>query len=150
MNNILTINIEDYYQVGAFSHLIPYREWERFEDRIRRNTDSALELLRDTDTTATFFVSGWIAEKHPEVLRAIASNGHEIASQGYYQQSIRNAPPDVFRDDVRRSKQIIESATEHQVLGFRVGRGWIGPDDLWALDILSREGFIYDSSVCPR
>ncbi len=149
MKNILTIHIEDYYQVGAFSHLIPYQEWERFEDRIRRNTNRALELLDETGTRATFFVSGWIAEKHADLLRSIVAAGHEIAAQGYYQHSIRNAPPGVFRDDVRRTRQLIEQAVGHEVLGFRVGRGWIGPDDLWALDVLEAEHFTYDSSICP-
>lgn len=149
MNNILTINIEDYYQVGAFSHLIPYQEWERFEDRIRRNTDSALDLLSETGSKATFFVSGWLAEKHGDLLRRIGADGHEIAAQGYYQHSIRHAPPDVFRDDVRRARGIIEDAAGREVLGFRIGRGWIGPDDLWALDVLHEEGFSYDSSICP-
>ena len=149
MKNILTIHIEDYYQVGAFSHLIPYQEWERFEDRIRRNTSSTLELLDETGTRATFFVSGWIAEKHADLLRNIVAAGHEIAAQGYYQHFIRNAPPGVFRDDVRRTRQLIEQAVGHEVLGFRVGRGWIGPDNLWALDILEAECFTYDSSICP-
>ena len=149
MINILTINIEDYYQVGTFSHLIPYREWERFEDRIRRNTERTLDLLRAADARATFFVSGWIAEKHGHLLRRIREEGHEIAAQGYYQQSVRNAPPAVFRDDLRRSRAIIEDAIGCAVLGFRVGRGWLGPDDLWVLEVLREEGFRYDSSICP-
>ena len=149
MRNILTINIEDYFQVGAFSHLIPYDEWQRFEARIRRNTDATLRLLSSSGARATFFVSGWIAEKHPDIFHAIIEAGHEVASQGYYQQSIRDAPSELFRADVRRSKRLIETATGKQVVGFRVGRGWIGPDDLWALKVLGQEGFAYDSSVCP-
>ena len=78
MKHILTINIEDYYQVDAFSELIPLHEWERFEDRIRRNTDSTLELLAETGSSATFFVSQWIAEKHGTLLRGITEAGHEV------------------------------------------------------------------------
>lgn len=150
MNHVLTINIEDYYQVGAFSHLIPFAEWERFEDRIRRNTDRALDLLAETGARATFFVSGWIAEKHGDLLRGIVDAGHEVAAQGYLQQTIRAAPPTVFRDDLARARAIIEDASGQGVLGFRVGRGWIGPDDLWALDAIAAEGYAYDSSMCPR
>ena len=149
MKNILTINIEYYFQVGAFSHLIPYDEWERFEDRIRRNTEAALKLLNRSGARATFFVSGWIAEKHPDIFQSIIEAGHEVASQGYYQQSIRDAPSELFRADVRRAKLLIKTATGKQVRGFRIGRGWIGPDDLWALKVLGQEGFAYDSSVCP-
>ena len=149
MNHILTINVEDYFQVGAFSHLIPYREWERFEDRMTRNLAATLTLLAAHNATATFFVSGWIAENHAEIFQPILKAGHEIGAQGYYQQSIRGIPPLAFRDDVRRSKQLIEAAIGHEVLGFRIGRGWIGPDDLWALDTIHGEGFRYDASICP-
>ncbi len=149
MNHILTINVEDYYQVGAFSHLIPYQEWERFDDRITRNLNATLQLLAEHDAQATFFVSGWIAETHPEIFAPILDAGHEIGSQGYYQQSIREIPPPAFREDIRRSKQLLESVLGREVLGFRIGRGWIGPDDRWALDIIREEGFRYDASCCP-
>ncbi len=147
--HILTVEVEDYYQVGAFRHLIPFGEWERFEHRLRRNLDRTIELLEAYDASATFFVSGWIAEKHPEVCRTIAEAGHEIGAQGYYQQSIREIPPPAFGDDIRRSKLEIEAVTAREVHGFRIGRGWLGPDDLWALDIIREQGFRYDASLCP-
>lgn len=149
MKHVLTINVEDYYQVGAFSHLIPYREWERFEDRLTRNLERTLKLLAEHEASATFFVSGWIADNHPELFPPILEAGHEIGAQGYYQQSIRGIPPAAFRDDIRRSKQLLESVIGREVSGFRVGRGWIGPDDLWALDCIANEGFRYDTSLCP-
>lgn len=148
-NNILTLTVEDYFQVGAFSELIPFSHWERFDARIKRNTELALAMLERHGAVATFFASGWIGENYPDILRAIVDAGHEVACQGYYQQSIRDIAPPAFRDDLRRSREAIQNATGQVVRGFRVGRGRIGPDDMWALDILIEEGFAYDASLSP-
>ena len=148
-NNIVTINVEDYFQVGTFSQLIPFTSWERFDVRLRRNAEITLALLARFDATATFFASGWIGENYPEILRDIHRAGHEVACQGYYQQPIREIAPPAFRDDVRRSRQAIEDAIGETVQGFRIGRGRIGPNDLWALDVLASEGFSYDASLSP-
>ncbi len=148
-HHIVTINVEDYFQVGAFSHLIPYAHWERFDARIQRNTETTLALLNDTRNRATFFASGWIGENYPHILRSIVDAGHEVACHGYYQQSIREIAPAAFREDLERSRRVIEDATGRAVHGFRVGRGWIGPDDLWALEALCEQGFRFDSSICP-
>ena len=147
--HIVTINVEDYFQVGAFSQLIPFSHWERFDARVKRNAEATLALLARTSTLATFFASGWIGENYPEILKTIVDAGHEVACQGYYQQSIREITPRAFRDDLRRSRDAIENATGFAVAGFRIGRGRIGPDDLWALDILAEENFSYDASICP-
>ncbi len=147
--HIVTINIEDYFQVGTFSQLIPFSHWERFDARIKRNTEAALDLLDRSATIATFFASGWIGENYPEILRSVVDAGHEVACQGFYQQSIRDISPPAFREDLRRSRSAIENATGHAVQGFRVGRGRISADDVWALDILAEENFSYDSSICP-
>lgn len=147
--HIFTVNVEDYYQVGAFRDFIQQDHWERFETRLRINTEATLELLADTNNQATFFTSGWIAENHPELLKDIIAQGHEIACQGYHQQSISDLPPKAFKEDIKRSKASVEDAIGVAVNGFRIGRGWIGPSDLWVLDALSEAGFLYDSSLCP-
>ncbi len=147
--NIATINVEDYFQVGAFARLIPFAHWERFDSRLKRNTDAALSLLDETASTATFFANGWIGDNHPDVLRTISDEGHEIACSSYYQQAIRDISPIAFREDLRRSRQAIQQAVGKEVRGFRVGRGAIGPDDLWAIDILCEETFLFDSSLRP-
>ncbi len=147
--NILTVVLEDYYQVGAFSHLIPRSNWDRFESRIEQNTAAFLDLLDETGNKATFYVCGWIAENFPGVVAEVVRRGHEIACQGYFHHFIDEMTPQAFRDDVRRSRTAVERAAGVKVRGFRVGRGWIGPKDLWALDILAEEGFTHDSSVCP-
>jgi polysaccharide deacetylase family protein (PEP-CTERM system associated) len=148
-NNIITLTVEDYFQVGAFSELIPFSHWERFDARIKRNTELALAMLDRHGAVATFFASGWIGENYPDILRAIVDAGHEVACQGYYQQSIRDIAPPAFRDDLRRSREAIQNATGQVVRGFRIGRGRLGPDDMWALDILIDEGFAYDASLSP-
>ena len=148
--HVLTINIEDYFQVGAFKQLIPYEHWARFEPRVQSSIETTLELLEATNNRATFFSSGWVAENQPRVLQSIVEAGHEIGCQGYFHHTIRDLAPAAFRQDAVRSRAIAEDAIGQEIRGFRIGRGWIGPDDLWALDILGEEGFSFDSSVCPR
>lgn len=147
VSHILTVVVEDYFQVGAFSHLIPHRNWERFETNLARDTEGVLALLEATGCRATFFSSGWIADNHPAVLRRIVEHGHEVACQGYVHHGIGELTPDAFAKDVRRSRRAVEDATGQAVLGFRIGRGWIGAEHLWALDVLAEAGFAYDSSV---
>ena len=147
--HVLTIQVEDYYQVAAFKRLIPAAHWQRFEARVRRNTERILDWLDETDNRATFFTSGWLAARDPELAALIVERGHEVACQGYYSEAITDLPPPVFRNELRRSRAAVEAATGVEVRGFRIGRGWIGRNDRWALDILAEEGFAYDSSARP-
>ncbi|GAA0856236.1 hypothetical protein GCM10009114_17390 [Aliiglaciecola litoralis] len=146
--HILTIVIEDYYQVGSFQHLIPNDYWGRFESRLKRNVDVALALLERTNSTATFFVCGWIADYHPEIIKIIASKGHEIACQGYFHHNLESIPKAEFVKDIKRSKEAVERALGKQVQGFRIARGWLKPSQLWLLQELADMGFEYDSSLC--
>ena len=147
--HILTVAVEDYYQVGSFNQAVQLGQWHRFESRVERNTQKALDLLDRNGVKATFFALGWIADEFPEVIREISRRGHEIASKGYWHRSIRQMTPGEFRDDVRRSREALEKASGKRVLGYRVAHNWLTPDDLWALEILAQEGFLYDSSICP-
>jgi polysaccharide deacetylase family protein (PEP-CTERM system associated) len=147
--NILSIQLEDYFQVGAFKELIDQSQWYRFEQRVQRNVQKTLQLLEQHKIKATFFVSGWIAERSPEIVRTVAEQGHEIASKGYDNLSIRQMSPERFRDDLKRAKEALERASGTRILGYRVARGWFNPADLWALDVLAEEGYAYDSSVRP-
>jgi len=145
-SHILTVVVEDYFQVGAFSHLIPNDYWSRFETHLRRNTETALALLEEYDSQATFFTSGWIADNYPDTLRRIVEAGHEVACQGYFHHHIGELLPEEFGKDVRRSRLAVEDAIGQAVHGFRIGRGWIRPCELWVLDALAEAGFSYDSS----
>ncbi|MEQ9608098.1 MAG: polysaccharide deacetylase family protein, partial [Kiloniellaceae bacterium] len=119
--HILTVVLEDYFQVGAFSHLIPSGYWDRFETNLQRDAERVLALLEETGNRATFFTCGWIADNHPEILRRIAAAGHEVACQGYFHHAIGELSPDDFRADVRRSRRAVEDATGQAVRGFRIG-----------------------------
>jgi peptidoglycan/xylan/chitin deacetylase (PgdA/CDA1 family) len=130
--HLLTIGLEDYYQVGAFSSLIQRGQWYRFENRLERSTMRTLDLLDEFDIRLTFFVLGWIGQMFPQLVRVVAERGHEIASKGYYHRNIRTLTPAEFREDLARSRDALESASQTRVLGFRVADGWFEPADLWA------------------
>jgi len=147
--HILTVNLEDYFQVGAFNKYVQKGQWYRFESRLEHHTDKALELLSRHNTKATFFVLGWVADHYPELVKRIADRGHEVASRGYFHRNIRDLSPEEFRDDLHRAKAAIERASEKKVVGFRTADGWFRPQDMWALDVLAAEGYAYDSSVGP-
>ena len=118
--HILTVALEDYYQVGAFNRLIQRGQWYRFERRIEQATNRTLDLLDQFQARATFFVLGWVADTMPELVRAVADRGHEIASKGYYHRNIRQLTPSEFRDDLARARESLEHAGGHRVLGYRV------------------------------
>jgi len=149
MLNALTIDVEDYYHVTAFESVIPYRDWERLESRVERNTHRLLDLLDEYKTKATFFVLGWVAERQPKLIRAIGEHGHEVAAHGYAHQRIDTQSPDQFREETRRSKRIIEDAIGEPIIGYRAASYSITAKTIWALDILKVEGFLYDSSIFP-
>jgi polysaccharide deacetylase family protein (PEP-CTERM system associated) len=147
--HILTVVLEDYCHVAPVSGVIPTDYWHRFESRVQRNTDLALDLLDEVGAKATFFVLGWIGEHQPQVVAEVVRRGHEVASKGYFHRSIRQMTPDQFREDVRRSRDALQDATGQAVRGYRVPRGGFGDGDEWALDVLIEEGFLFDSSSRP-
>jgi polysaccharide deacetylase family protein (PEP-CTERM system associated) len=147
--HLLTVMLEDYFHVIAFNGLIQRSQWDRFETRLEKNTLCALDLLDRFNIKTTFFVHGWVADKQPEIVREVARRGHELGSRGLYHRSTRRMTADEFRDDLARSRDAVERASQTKVLGYRAARRWSGPEDLWALDILAEEGYAYDSSLLP-
>jgi polysaccharide deacetylase family protein (PEP-CTERM system associated) len=145
---LLTVGVEDYYQVGSFEGLIQRENWYRFETRIARNTHKTLDLLDTFGVHATFFVLGCVADAMPEVVREIVRRGHEVASGGYWHRTIRQMTPVEFREDLRRSREALERAAGTRIFGHRVPH-FLKPSDLWALDAVAEEGYAYDSSVRP-
>ena len=107
--NALSFDVEDYFQVSNFEHLVAFEDWPKWESRVERNTDHILELLDETDQKATFFVLGWVAETMPSIVRSIVENGHELGTHGYRHRLIYTLTPDEFREDLRRSVDILES-----------------------------------------
>lgn len=147
--HLMTVLVEDYFQVGAFEKLIQERNWSNFEPRYEQNTRKALDLLDSYDTKATFFVLGWIADQNPGLVREIASRGHEVASRGYYHRSLKNLSPEELREDLRRTNAAIEAATGQKVVGYRSAEKLAFSRDSWIFDVLADEGMAYDASFMP-
>jgi polysaccharide deacetylase family protein (PEP-CTERM system associated) len=147
--NILTVVLEDYFHVGALSDLISPSQWDRFEPRYEANTLKTLELLKQFNLRATFFVLGWIAERHPELIAEVANQGHEIANYGFYHRNVRQMTREEFRDDSRRSRDALEAASGKCVVGYRIPQGLRAPSERWMLDVLAEEGYLHDSSLFP-
>lgn len=148
--HLLTVNVEDYFQVGVFRKFISTDNWYRFEPRLKQNIQNVLDLLERHNTKATFFVLGWTAEKDPALVRSLVDAGHEVASRGFLHQPLLDLPKSEIRDDLRRSKAILEDVTNHPVDGFRLSNGWLTKDTLWLLDEIADAGYRYDSSLMPR
>ena len=147
--NAMTIDVEDYFHVSVFDGLVPRDRWPHLESRVSDNTERLLRLFEEAGVTATFFVLGCVAERMPALVERIAAMGHEVASHGYAHRLIYDQAPAAFRDDVRRAKDILESAIGRQVDGFRAPSYSITPRTLWALDVLIEEGHRYDASIFP-
>jgi polysaccharide deacetylase family protein (PEP-CTERM system associated) len=147
--HFFTVDVEEHFQVSAFEAVVDRGSWDRLESRVARNVDLVLELLARHDATGTFFVLGWIAERQPEVVRAIARAGHEVASHGQDHKRVTHQTAQEFRDSVRRSKTSLEDVAGQPVLGFRAPSFSIIPGREWAFDILLEEGYRYDSSLFP-
>ncbi|HHI78998.1 MAG TPA: DUF3473 domain-containing protein [Planctomycetes bacterium] len=146
--HILTVNLEEYFQAGALSQTVQRKHWERLETRLQTTVPLILERLEKASAQATFFVLGWTAEQHPELVQMILDKGHEVASRGFWHHGYREAPPEAFREELERTKEALEKAGVPIVHGFRSPR-WITRDELWMLDVLGEEGYAYDASVNP-
>jgi polysaccharide deacetylase family protein (PEP-CTERM system associated) len=147
--NMLTVDVEDYFQVSAFDPIVSRAHWSSWPSRVAANTDRVLQLFDDAGVRGTFFVLGWVADKFPDVVRRIAAGGHEIASHGYAHRLVYEQTPREFREDLRRSRYAIESIANQPVLGYRAPSFSITRQSWWAFDVLIEEGFLYDASIYP-
>lgn len=149
IRNALTIDVEDYFQVSAFAPYIPRSDWVNRECRVERNIDRILQLLADTNTRATFFTLGWIAERYPDMVRRIVEAGHELASHGYGHERAHDQTEEAFFADVKLAKLLLEDLAGQEVKGYRAPSFSISERNLWAFDCLERAGYNYSSSVYP-
>jgi polysaccharide deacetylase family protein (PEP-CTERM system associated) len=149
MKNALTFDVEEYFHAEAFARVLRPEEWPTLESRVTRATERLLDILDRDRVRATFFVLGWVAERHPSLVREIASLGHEIACHGYGHRMIQHLTRQEFELDVTRAKRALEDATGRAVLGYRAPTFSIMHETLWSLDVLAEAGFRYDSSIFP-
>ena len=143
----MTFDVEEWFH--AHNLEVPQDRWDDYPSRLDRPIDEILSLLDRYDTRATFFVLGWVASRHPSIVRRIQCAGHEIASHGHEHRPITDQSRAEFREDVRRSKAILEDQIGQSINGYRAPSYSLGPATEWAFDVLEELGFTYDSSVYP-
>jgi len=149
VKNAFTIDVEDYFQVEGLASAVDRRSWDGFRTRVGGSTALLLDMLAQHKVRATFFVLGWVARKHPEIVRRIAASGHEVASHGMSHRLIYTQSPAEFQQETRDAKALLEDLAQRPVAGYRAATYSITRRSLWALDILCEEGFRYDSSIFP-
>lgn len=149
MQNALSVDVEDWFHVGAFEGTIARADWAGLTHRVERNTDAVLSLFAEAGVGATFFTLGWVAEQYPALMRRIAEAGHEVASHGYDHARVFTLSPEEFRADLRKSRALIEDASGQAVTGYRAPSFSIDHRTPWAHRILAEEGYLYSSSVAP-
>ncbi len=149
IRNAMTVDVEDYFQVSAFERYIDRNDWDAQPCRVERNVDRILALFDQHDVKSTFFTLGWVAERYPGLVRRMSEQGHEVASHGWSHVRVTQQNPAEFREDVVRTKALLEDTTGCAVIGYRAASYSIGADNLWALDVLQETGHRYSSSIYP-
>jgi polysaccharide deacetylase family protein (PEP-CTERM system associated) len=144
-----TVDVEDYYQVEAFSGHVPRSAWPTFETRVVESTRRILRLLGENGVRGTFYVLGCVARQHPGLVREIQSEGHEIGCHGYSHQSLYRLTPDEFRDDLLLATEVLSDLAGERMTTFRAPNFSIRQDTLWGLEILADAGYLIDSSIFP-
>ena len=150
ITNAMTVDVEDYFHVSAFSGQVRLEDWGgKFPLRVEKSTDDTLALFDKHQVKGTFFILGWVAEQCPDLIKRIAAQGHEIACHGYAHQKANEQTRDVFRDDVVRCKHFLEDLTGQAILGYRAPSFSIDTRNEWAFEVLQELGFLYSSSTYP-
>lgn len=149
ITDALSVDVEDYFHVEAFTDHVPSESWASFPSRVYANCERILELFANHGWRATFFVLGWVAEREPALVRKISEAGHELACHSYAHRRVFSLQPEEFRSDLRRARSLIEDAAGVRVVGYRAPTFSILRRSIWALEILADEGFLYDSSIFP-
>ena len=149
ITNAFTVDVEDYYHVSGFAGVVKRSEWDSYPSRVVNNTRRVLKLLERSGVTATFFVLGHVAKQHPEIVKEIAQDGHEIACHSYWHRLVYDLTPEEFREDLRQSLDVLQQITGTKVEIYRAPSFSITRRSQWALDILCEEGVCCDSSIFP-
>ena len=149
VSNMLTVDVEEWFHILEVDGGYTRDDWTTLESRVEANTDALLELFASAGATGTFFVVGWVASKHPQLVRRIADAGHEIASHSFWHEVVTRHTRASLAEDLGASKKVLEDLSGKPVLGFRAPGGSITNDTAWAFDVIAEAGFSYDASVNP-
>ena len=147
MKNLLTIDLEDWYQTNSYKAVVSVSSWDRFEGVLNNTTFKILDILQKFKLKATFFILAYNARRFPELIRSIQAQGHELGIHGYHHELVYDQTPEQFAKDVRQAKSIVEDICQKEVIGYRAPNWSINSSCRWAFDILHQAGFSYDSSV---
>jgi polysaccharide deacetylase family protein (PEP-CTERM system associated) len=148
--NAMSVDVEDWFQVQAFAGMIPRGDWDSLESRVVNNTVRVLDGMAAAGVRATFFTLGWVAERHPALVRRIVAEGHELASHGFGHELVHQIGETGFRADIRRARRVLEDTAGVPVVGYRAPTFSIGAQSTpWAHSVLAEEGYRYSSSVFP-
>jgi polysaccharide deacetylase family protein (PEP-CTERM system associated) len=147
--NVLSVDVEEYFHVEALSGLVARKDWSSLPSRVEQSTQRVLDLFAARGAKATFFTLGWVARRHPKLIRRIVSEGHELASHGENHRMITAMTTREFRQDIRDAKAILEDVSGAEVIGYRAPTFSVVRETLWALDELREAGYRYDSSIYP-
>ena len=145
----MSVDVEDYFQVAAFDKIIDRSDWDTLPHRVKNNTNKILDLFKQQNIQATFFVLGWVAERYPELVERIINEGHELASHGYAHQRATHQSREEFKQDIIKAKKILEDISAVEVKGYRAPSYSINKTNLWVHDELLEAGYQYSSSVYP-
>ena len=147
--NAMSVDVEDYFQVSMFEEFIDRSEWDSLPCRVQDNVGRILELFSLHQVKATFFMLGWIAERFPDLVHRIVGEGHELASHGYSHVRVNQQNEKQFRNDVLRTKQLLEDIGGVSVKGYRAASYSIDHTTPWAYDVLAETEHLYSSSLYP-
>ena len=147
--NAMSVDVEDYFQVSAFAPHVSRSSWETTPLRVEANVDRILQLFDQYHVKSTFFTLGWVAERLPEMVRRIVAEGHELASHGWEHTRVSAQQPETFRQDITRTRTLLEDIAGVPVAGYRAASYSIGTNTPWAHDVLADAGYRYSSSIVP-
>jgi len=145
----MSVDVEDYFQVSAFEAHVDRGSWNTLPCRVEANVERVLELFENHQVQATFFTLGWVADRYPEVVKKIVDNGHELASHGWEHRRVSSQSPAEFREDITRTKHLLEDVGGGAVKGYRAASYSIGSEQAWAWKELADAGYQYSSSIVP-
>jgi polysaccharide deacetylase family protein (PEP-CTERM system associated) len=149
VRNALSVDVEDWFQVGAFERVIDRASWDALPRRVEANTDRCLQIFDEAGVKATFFTLGWVAERHPDLIRRIVSGGHELASHGWDHGRVFAMSPEQFSADIERARKTLEDISGTKITGYRAPSFSIDQRTPWAHEALAAAGYVYSSSVAP-